>query len=62
MVALGGAGLECRPGILGRDEYLHLCSCLHACTCICVFCAWVWLSVGAVEFVWWFVSLGELVS
>ena len=35
VVALGGAGLECRPGILGRDEYLHLCSCLHACICIC---------------------------
>ena len=35
VVALGGAGLSCRPGILGMDEYLHLCSCLHACICIC---------------------------
>ena len=37
VVALGGAGLECRPGILGRDEYLHLCSCLRVCICICTY-------------------------
>ena len=35
VAALGGAGLSCRPGILGMDDYLHLCSCLHGCICIC---------------------------
>ena len=37
VVALGGAGLSCRPGILGMDEYLHLCSCLRVCICICTY-------------------------
>ena len=39
VAALGGAGLSCRPGLIGMDEYLHLCSCVRA--CICCICGFV---------------------